>query len=112
MVFIVVWNNIHPRTRTPLLSPIFHILVGYGRQQIRGNARDPTEREQTAITIKEFRKYHGGLFFYKAWGWMHPVLTTVFILYRVSNIFNDQINIVLVLDGEKLISLIKRGITS
>ncbi len=54
---IVDRNNIQLRTRIPMVSPIFHALVVCGCHQIRGNASGPTE--QSARTIKDFRKYHG-----------------------------------------------------
>ena len=53
---IVVWNKIQLRTRTPSVSPIFHARVVCGRSQIRGNAKGPTQ--ETAMIIKDFRKYH------------------------------------------------------
>ena len=53
---IVIWSKIQLRTRIPMVSPIFHARVVCGRHQIRGNARGPTE--QTAMIIKDFRKYH------------------------------------------------------
>ena len=56
MEAIVVWNKIQLRTRIPTVSPIFHASVVCGRHQIRGKARGPTQ--QTAMIIKDFRKYH------------------------------------------------------
>jgi hypothetical protein len=53
---IMASNNIQVRTRMPMVSPIFHATDVFGRHQIRGNARGPTE--QTARTIKDVRKYH------------------------------------------------------
>ena len=60
MESIALWNKIQLRTRIPMVSPIFHARVVCGRHQIRGNARGPTE--QTAMTMKDFRKYHGTFF--------------------------------------------------
>ncbi len=53
---VVTWKKIQLRTRIPIVSPIFHARVVCGRHQIRGNARGPTK--QTAMIIKDFRKYH------------------------------------------------------
>ena len=60
MESIVVCNKIQLRIRIPMVNPIFHARVVCGRHQIRGNARGPTE--QTAMTMKDFRKYHGIFF--------------------------------------------------
>jgi hypothetical protein len=53
---IVVWNKSQLRTRIPIESPIFHARVICGCNQIRGNAKGPTQ--QTAMIIEDFRKYH------------------------------------------------------
>ena len=90
MESIVVWNNIQLRTRIPMVSPIFHARVVCGRHQIRGNARGPTE--QTAMIIKDFRKYHGIFSSAKRGGGGGiQKLTAVFALYSVVlNIFSAE----------------------
>ncbi len=60
---IVAWNNIQLRTRIPMVRPIFHARDVCGRHQISGNARGPTV--QTAMTMKDVRKYHGNFSFAK-----------------------------------------------
>ncbi len=72
-----------------MVSPIFHPRVVCGRHQIRGNARGPTE--QTAMTIKVFRKYHGIFFSAKRGGGGIQKFTAVFTLFSVVlNIFSAE----------------------
>jgi len=52
----VTWNNIQLSARITIVSPIFQLRVVLGRHQINGKARGPTL--QTAMIIKDFRKYH------------------------------------------------------
>ena len=47
-----------------MVNPIFHARAVSGRNQIRGNAKGPTE--QTAMTMKDLRKYHGIFFSFSA----------------------------------------------
>ena len=86
---IVVWNKTQLRRRITMVSPIFHARDVFGRHQISGNAKGPTESR--AIIINDFRKYHGFFFCRASRDGAIQKLTAVFTLYRVVlNIFSAE----------------------
>lgn len=67
---MVVRYKTHESSRMPMVRPIFQAREVFGRHQIRGNARGPTEAR--AITIMEVRKYQGAFLSQGAGAWTHP----------------------------------------